>query len=104
MQVTLVDTQSQLKLDKVSSLAKDTMIQSLENLVMKLIIEQNLQIKQMEEQMEKLVKEKEEVVNKAQTPMDIVPLAVVLVTKIPTLATTLTTGVAEGVEYLAEAV
>lgn len=36
MQVTLANTQSQLKLEKVCSLAKDTKIQSLENLVLKM--------------------------------------------------------------------
>jgi len=110
MQVTLANNQSQLNLEKISSSAKDTNIQSLENLVLnmgydpsninvveelikkkntevaalkkqlklpsskdpmakeieetktqksdmiKLIIEKKLQIKQMEEQMEKLVK------------------------------------------------
>lgn len=35
-QVTLANTQSQLKLQKVSSLAKDTMIKSLEDLVLKM--------------------------------------------------------------------
>lgn len=36
MQVTLANIQSQLKLEKVSSLAKDTRIQSLENLVLRM--------------------------------------------------------------------
>ena len=35
MQVTLANTQSQLKIEKVSSLAKDTKIKSLEDLVLK---------------------------------------------------------------------
>jgi len=65
--------------------------------MMKLIIEQTLQIKQMEEQMEKLVKEKEEVVKKAQTPI-IVPLTAIPTTKVSTSATTSTTGTAEGAE------
>ena len=36
MQVTLANIQSQLKLEKVSSLAKDTKIQCLENLVLRM--------------------------------------------------------------------
>ena len=36
MQVTLANTQSQLKLQKVSSLAKDTKIKALEDLVLKM--------------------------------------------------------------------
>lgn len=36
MQVTLANTQSQLKLEKVSSLAKDTKIQSLENILLRM--------------------------------------------------------------------
>jgi len=72
--------------------------------MMRLIIEQNLQIKQMEEKMEKLVKEKEEIVKGAQTPMGIVPLAAIPVTRVSTSTTTLTTGAAEGAEQLAEAV
>jgi len=54
----------------------------------------------MEEQMEKLVKEKEEAVKRAQTPMDIVPL----VTRVSTSAITLAIGAAKGVEQLVEVV
>jgi len=152
LQVTLANTQSQLKLEKVSSLVKDTKIKSLEYMVlkmgydpsnmnvaeelvkkknvelsklrkqlklpasedpmakdieetetqkydmMKLIMEQNLQIKHMEEKMEKLVKEKEDAIKRSQTPMDIVPLAAIPVTRVSTSATTSTTGTKKGVE------
>lgn len=142
MQVTLANIQSQLKLEKVSSLAKDTKIQSLKNLVlrmgydpsninvieeiikvnktevvtlkkqlklsvsedpmtkeieeietqkldmMKLIMEHNLQIKQIEEKMKKFVKEKEEAIRKIQTSVDVVSLAEIPITKVSTLSTT----------------
>jgi len=123
LQVSLNNVQSQLKLEKVSSLAKDNKIKSLEELVlkigydpsnvkaveeifkkknadmtskrkqlkmptiedpqakemtekeghteemMKLIMEKNAQIKEMEVELEKLVKEKEQ-----NGPMDVIPL------------------------------
>ena len=154
----MANIQSQLKLEKVSSLAKDTKIQSLENLVlrmgydpsninvveelikkkntevaslkkllkllasedpmakeieetetqnsdmMKLIIEQNLQIKQMEEQMEKFVKEKEEAIRNIQTLVEVVSLATFPITKVSTSATTSATGITEGAEQITEAI
>jgi len=71
---------------------------------MKLIMEQNLQIKQMEEKMEKLVREKEETVKMAQIPMDVVPLLAVSITRVSTLGIAPTTGTTEGDERLAKAV
>jgi len=70
--------------------------------MMKLIMEQNLQIKQMEEKMEKLVREKEETVKMAQIPMDVVPLLAVSITRVYTSGTTATTSTAEGAKQLAE--
>jgi len=70
--------------------------------MIKLIMEQNLQLKQLEEQMEKLVKEKEEAVKRASIPMDVVPLTTVSITIFSTSGITTTIGTIEGVEHLAE--
>lgn len=43
--------------------------------IMKLIVDQNIQIKQMETDLEKLIKEKEDSVNMAIVPLDDVPLS-----------------------------
>jgi len=51
-----------------------------------------------------LVKEKEEAVRKARTPMDVVPLAAIPGARVSTSGTTSTIGIAEGVEQLAEAI
>lgn len=67
-------------------------------------MEQSLQIKQMEEKMEKLVKEKEEAMKRAQIPMDVVPLLAVSITRVSTSGTATTTGTAEGAEQLVEVV
>jgi len=72
--------------------------------MMKRITEKNLQIKKMEERMEKPTNEKEEDVNNAQTLIDIVPFETIPTTKVSTSATTTTTGVAEGAEQLGEVV
>ena len=71
---------------------------------MKLIMEQNLQIKQMEEQMERLVKEKDDAVKKANIPMDVVPLAAVPMTAVSTSGTATTTSTVEGSKHLVEVV
>ena len=42
---------------------------------MKLIIDQNIQIKQMETKFEKLIKEKEDNLNMVSVPLDVVPLS-----------------------------
>lgn len=68
--------------------------------MMKLIIEQHLQIKQMEEKMDKLVKEKEEAIKNIQTAMDAVSLVAVPIIKVSTSATTSVIGTAEGAEQL----
>jgi hypothetical protein len=140
LQVSLNNVQTQLKLEKVSSLAKDNKIKSLEELVLKigydpsnvkvaeellkkknaditslrkqlkipatedpqakemaeteghkeemlkLIMEQNAQIKDMEAELETLVKEKEQ-----NVPMVVIPLNAVPITGISTTTTT-TTG------------
>lgn len=152
LQVTLANTQSQLKIEKVSSLEKDTKIKYLEDLVlkmgydpcsinfveeifkkknaevsalrkqlkfpasedpmtkeieeievqksdmMKIIMEQNLRIKQMEEQMEKLVKDKEEAMKKENIPLDVVPLGAIPMTKVSTSGIALIIGTTKGVE------
>lgn len=66
--------------------------------MMKLIMEQNLQIKKMEAEMEKLIKEKEEAIKKVEIPMDVVPIATVPITIVSII------GRAEGVEQLTEVV
>jgi len=43
--------------------------------MMKLIIDQNIQIKQMEVELEKLIKEKEDILKMAIVPLDVVPLS-----------------------------
>lgn len=43
--------------------------------MMKLIIEQNMQIRKMEAEMEKLIKEKEDSLNMAIVPLDVVPIS-----------------------------
>ena len=70
--------------------------------MMKLIMEQNLQIKQMEEQMEKLVKRKEDTVKMTQIPIDVVPLSTRSITIVSTLGTTTITGATKGAEQLVE--
>jgi hypothetical protein len=139
LQVSLNNVQTQLKLEKVSSLEKDNKIKSLEELVLKigydpsnvkaaeellkkknadiaslrkqlkipatedpqakemaeteghkeemlkLIMEQNAQIKEMEAELEKLVKEKEK-----NVPMEVIPLNAVPITGISTTTTTTT--------------
>ena len=128
LQVTLANFQSQLKMEKVSSLAKDRRIKYFEDLVirigqdpssinaiediirkkntniealrkqlkllvtedpltkgieeresqkadmMKLIMEKNVQLKQMETYMEKIIKEKEQVARMSIIPLEVVPL------------------------------
>jgi hypothetical protein len=140
LQVSLNNVQTQLKLEKVSSLAKDNKIKSLEELVLKigydpanikaaeelikkknvdiaslrkqlkisatedpqakemaetegqkeemlkLIMEQNAQIKEMEAELDKLVKEKEK-----NVPMAVIPLNAVPITGVSTTMTTSTT-------------
>jgi ParB-like chromosome segregation protein Spo0J len=142
LQVSLNNVQSQLKLEKISSLAKDNKIKSLEELVLKigydpsnvkaveellkkknadiaslrkqlklpatedsqakemaeteghkeemlkLIMEQNAQIKEMEVELDKLVKEKEQSV-----PMTVIPLQAVPLTGVSTTSTTTTTEI-----------
>jgi len=84
--------------------SKDPMTQEIEENetqksdMMKLIMEQNLQIKQMEDQMEKLVKEKEEVVKKANISIDVVPLTPISIT------TTSTTCIIEKAEQFVDVV
>jgi len=63
-----------------------------------------MQIKQMEERMEKLVKEKEEAVKKANIPMDVFPLTTVSITTVSASSTIATTSTTEGDEQLAESV
>ena len=136
LQVSYVNSQSQLKMEKVSSLAKDNRIKSLEDLVvkigydpkdinvaqevikkknldipalrkqlnlpstkdplnkdieenvtqkadmMKLIIYQNVQIKQMEIEMEIMIKEKEQSQRVAIVPLDAIPI-----TQVPAIGT-----------------
>jgi hypothetical protein len=140
LQVSLNNVQTQLKLEKVSSFAKDNRIKSLEELVLKigydpsnvkaaeemlkkknadiaslrkqlklpatedsqakemaetegekeemlkLIMEQNAQIKEMEAELERLVKEKEH-----ETPMEVIPLSAVPLTGVSTTTTSTTT-------------
>lgn len=52
----------------------------------------------MEEQIEKLVKEKEDAVERVQNSMDIVPLASILVTRVSTSTITSNKSTVEGVE------
>jgi hypothetical protein len=139
LQVSLNNFQSQLKLEKISSLAKDNKIKSLEELVLKigydpsnvkateelpkkkntditslrkqlkllatedsqakemaeseghkeemlkLIMEQNAQIKEMEVELDKLVKEKEQSVQIVVIPMDAIPLIGVITTTTTTV-------------------
>ncbi len=54
--------------------------------------------------MEKLVKEKEEVVKRTKIPMVVVPLSAVSITIVSTSGTSPTTGTIEGAEELAEVV
>ena len=54
--------------------------------------------------MEKLVKEKEEDVEKANIPMDVVPLAAVPITTVSTSGTSATTGTTKGAEWLTDVV
>jgi hypothetical protein len=140
LQVSLNNVQTQLKLEKISSFAKDNRIKSLEELVLKigydpsnvkaaeellkkknayiaslrkqlklpatedsqakeiaetegekeellkLIMEQNAQIKEMEAEMEWLVKEKEQ-----ETPMEVIPLSAVPLTGVSTTTVSTTT-------------
>jgi hypothetical protein len=142
LQVSLNNVQTQLKLEKISSFAKDKRINSLEQLVLKigydpsnvkaveeflnknnvditslrkqlklsatedsqakeiveiegekeellkLIMEKNAQIKEMEAELERLVKEKEQ-----EIPMEVIPLSVVPLTGVSTktISTTTTT-------------
>jgi hypothetical protein len=150
LQVSLNNVQTQLKLEKVSSLAKDNKIKSLEELVLKigydpsnvkaaeellkkknadiaslrkqlkisatedpqakemaeteghkeemlkLIMEQNAQIKEMEAELEKLIKEKEQSVPMAVIPLNAVPLTGV------SAATTTSVTTTEASEKLAK--
>jgi hypothetical protein len=140
LQVSLNNVQTQLKLEKVSSFAKDNRIKSLEEMVLKigydpsnvkvveellkkknadiaslrkqlklsatedsqtkemaetegqkeemlkLIMEQNAQIKEMEAELEKLVKEKEQT-----KPMEVIPLSAVPLTGVSTVTASATT-------------
>jgi len=137
LQVSLNNVQTQLKLENISSLAKDNMIKTLEELVrkirydpsnmkaaeemikkknanidslrkqlklpypedsqakeiaktegekdemLKLIMEQNAQLKEMEAEMEKLVKEKEQL-----KPMEVIPLSAVPLLGVSTTSVT----------------
>jgi hypothetical protein len=139
LQVSLNNVQTQLKLEKVSSFAKDNRIKSLEEMVLKigydpsnvkvaeellkkknvdiaslrkqlkfpatedsqakemaetegqkeemlkLIMEQNAQIKEMEAELERLVKEKEQI-----EPMEVIPLSAVPLTGVSTVTTSTT--------------
>jgi hypothetical protein len=140
LQTSLNNVQSQLKMENISSLAKDNKIKSLEELVLKigydpsnvkaaeeilkeknvdiaslrkqlkilaiedpqakemvetgdhkeeilkLIMEQNAQLKEMEAELENIVKEKEK-----NVPMDVIPLYAVPLTGVSTTTTTTTT-------------
>jgi hypothetical protein len=144
LQVSLNNVQTQLKLEKISSFAKDNRIKSLEELVLKigydpsnvkvvedifkkknddiaslrkklkfpstedsqakeivdiegekeellkLIMEQNAEIKEMEQELERLLKEKEQ-----STPMEVIPLSTVPLTRVitTTVSTTITTEI-----------
>jgi hypothetical protein len=142
LQVSLNNVQTQLKLEKISSFAKDNRIKSLEELVLKigydpsnvkaaeemlkkknadiaslrkqlklpptedsqakeiaetedekeellkLIMQQNAQIKEMEAELERLLKEKEQSTPMEVIPLSAVPLAGVSTTTLPTTTTT----------------
>jgi hypothetical protein len=142
LQVSLNNVQTQLKLEKISSFAKDNRIKSLEELVLKigydpsnvkaaeemvkkknadiaslrkqlklpptedsqakeiaeaegekdemlkLIMEQNTQLKEMEAELERLVKEKEQ-----STPMEVIPLSVVPLAGVSTASVATTSTV-----------
>jgi len=85
-------------------MAKEIKTETQKSDMMKLIIEHNLKIKQMEEQMEKLVKEKEEAIKNIQTSMDVVSLATFPITRVSTTVTTSVTSIEKGVEQLTESV
>jgi hypothetical protein len=140
LQVSLSNVQTQLKLEKISSFAKDNRVKSLEELVLKigydpsnvkaaeemikkknadiaslrkqlkfpptedsqakeiaeaenekeellkLIMQQNAQLREMEAELEKLLKEKEQ-----STPMEVIPLSAVPITKFSTTTMPTTT-------------
>jgi hypothetical protein len=142
LQVSLNNVQTQLKLEKISSFAKDNIIKSLEELVLKigydpsnvkaaeemlkkknadiaslrkklklpptedsqakeivetedekeemlkLIMHQNTQIKEMEAELERLLKEKEQSTPMEVIPLSAVPLAGVSTSTLPTTTTT----------------
>lgn len=141
-QLSLNNVQSQLKLDKVSSLSKDNRNKYLEKMVsragfdpdnsksmekiikkknadivalkmqlnlpttedphakelgetqlqkyemLKLLVQQSAQIKEMEAEMDKMIKEKEHSSQLTMVPLDAVPIVSLLQTGIPTIATT----------------
>jgi hypothetical protein len=142
LQVSLSNVQTQLKLEKISSFAKDNRIKSLEELVLKigydpsnvkaaeemlkkknvdiaslrkqlkfpptedsqakevaeaenekeellkLIMQQNAQLREMEIELEKLLKEKEQMTPMEVIPLSAVPIAEVSTTAVPTTTTT----------------
>ena len=55
--------------------------------MMKLIMEQNSQIKQMESEMEKMIKEKEQIKKTSKVPLEAVPLGFIPATKPSTSST-----------------
>jgi len=86
----IASLRKQLKLSATKDSQAKEMVESEghEEEILKLIMEQNAQIKEMEAELEKLVKEKEQSVQMVVIPLDVVPLI-----GVSTVATTTTTKI-----------